>query len=171
MQFQKDAADRPSMKWSATDHTFEKDGEDITVLQYYKKAYDIDLKYPNMPLVRTGGSEYFPVEFLFQEMSRVPNSNDAEKVKEVLGYHDNFSGPKRIEHISAVKELASGKKRTSDRLQSLTDWLEEFSIVVGEEPIILQARRIQAPKLSFANTVETRNDVGSWNLARKMFQK
>jgi hypothetical protein len=103
-------------------------------------------------------------------MTRVPHGNDPNLVKDVLGYYDKFAGKDLLDHISQIKEVASG--RSDNNVQSLTELLHAFSISVAHEPVTLEAKRITPPSLRFAeNNVETNTHMGSWNLNRKGFSR
>jgi hypothetical protein len=180
----------PRIKWGADEVTFEKkergtnrsskqkeEGEDekedsivtFDIASYNEKIYDIKLKYPNMPVISTRRG-FFPVEFLYQELARVPNANDSDKVVEVLAYHDKYAGKARMEHITQIKERASNS--TSKETRSLTELLEDFHISIDQEPVTFEARRIPAPALRFAgDTIEKNTHNGSWNLFHKEFSK
>jgi hypothetical protein len=168
----------PRIKWSSWDETFEmkvreKDGKDEewimishTVKSYYEDVYGISLQYPFMPIVRIGNQGFFPVELLFQELARVPNANDPEKVNQVLRYHDAFAGSSRMDHICQIKEEASGSGANS-----LIEGLKAFSLSVDQQPRIMKAMRIAAPALRFDNATESNAHSGSWNLDGKVFKR
>ena len=60
-----------------------KEEVEISVAEYYKQTYDIELQYPHLPVINTGYRGYFPVEFLFQAQEKVFGDNDNDKVNAV----------------------------------------------------------------------------------------
>jgi hypothetical protein len=99
-------------------------GKEHTVKSYYESK-GIQLRFPNLPIVRISKIEWFPIEFLFQgtcaiivvrseivffllttpwcaylawETVRVENSPD--NVQTALRFHDTYSGKKRIDHTT-----------------------------------------------------------------------
>jgi hypothetical protein len=167
----KDPEATVKVKWSCDEETFEKkEGEGkltLNVQTYFEKMYDVKIRYPHLPIVSTRQG-WFPVEFLYQEIARVPI--DAEKVNEVLRYHDTYAGRDRIDHICKVKELVS-RSKSAGQTRSLEELLNEFSISVERQPVTMDARRLAAPSLCFANSVERNTQNGTWNLARKTFSR
>jgi hypothetical protein len=89
--------------WGCDEEEFEKKGErkKYNVGTYFKEIYDVPIRFPNMPIVSTRKG-YYPAEFLYQELSRVPNANEQEFVSEVLSYNDSFAGRDRIDHVSCA---------------------------------------------------------------------
>jgi hypothetical protein len=74
-----------------------------------------------------------------------------------------------LDQISSLKKTAARLQDTSNAL-SLTGLLSKFGIEVQEEPVTVQARRLQAPTLQFGDGgTERDTHSGSWNLNRKRF--
>ena len=162
----------PRIKWTASDEKFErKEGNDwvkYTVGSYFEKIYDINLRFPNMPIVCTGGG-WYPVEFLYHEVARVPNSNDTEKVNRVLAYQDRFAAGDRMDHISQLKGHANGSSNTN--VHNVEELFGSFNLELLNEAITLEARRLDPPCISFKNEVLRDTHSGSWNLNRKVFER
>ena len=88
-----------SIIWSACDenlHSFEHEGQQMTVESYYRARYGFKLQYPHMPLVyvndikkKFGG--WFPIEFVSQAFAKSKENNE-EIVNNILKYHDNIAG-------------------------------------------------------------------------------
>jgi eukaryotic translation initiation factor 2C len=54
-------------------HSFEKDGKQISVFEYYKKMYNVTLRLSHLPLIDSGKGGYIPMELAFIEnMQRYP---------------------------------------------------------------------------------------------------
>ena len=56
--------------------TMEQDGkkQEMTIREYFKKAYNINLKYPEAPLVETTRKTYLPIELLYVKPNQRYNS-------------------------------------------------------------------------------------------------
>jgi hypothetical protein len=159
------------IKSSCAAETFVKDQVEHDIQSYFLKIYDIQIKYPQLPVVSIGGRGYFPVEFLYQEKSRV-GGNSEQQLQHVLNYHDRFSGHDRADRVCEVKDRAYSCERTDiGGFRSLNGLLHEFQISIDQRPIKSPAQRLAAPRPTFSNgeTADTKD--GSWNLARKSFTR
>lgn len=158
----------PKIKWGCDEESFEKKEGDKTIVYniatYFKEIYDVDIRYTNMPVISTARKGWFPVEFLYQEVSRV-GGNTPEKIQKVLAYHDNNAGTARVEHLQAVRKLAfetGGEK-------SLVNLLKNFSLSVHSEPESTRATQLPPPPIEFSNRDRIDSLNGSWNLRDKKF--
>lgn len=160
----------PKIKWGCDEESFEKKEGDTTIeyniATYFKDIYDVDIRFKNMPVISTARKGWFPIEFLYQEVSRV-GGNTPEKIQKVLAYHDNNAGTARVEHLQAVKNLAletGGEK-------SLTNLLKNFSLSVHSEPEATRATQLPPPPIEFSNRDRIDAINGSWNLRDKIFYR
>jgi len=88
--------------WSEDDkrlYSFEVKGVIHTVASYFNSVHGLRLIHPKMPIIFVGNKECFPVEFLFQALCKMKNSNDPEQVNAVFGYNEEFSGTKNVQNI------------------------------------------------------------------------
>jgi hypothetical protein len=94
------------IKWSPNDHSFEKDGVEITVTQHYLDAYGIELvcellspffsfkisyisltytlfmpQNQNLPIVYIGKFGWLPLEFASQSFAGTKGTNEPEMVR------------------------------------------------------------------------------------------
>eukprot|EP00934_Nitzschia_sp_Nitz4_P008004 Nitzschia sp. Nitz4//scaffold142_size57810//28581//32540//NITZ4_006496-RA/size57810-augustus-gene-0.23-mRNA-1//1//CDS//3329536391//7994//frame0 len=157
--------EKPRIKWSCDEETFERNGKTVNVAEYLEDVYDVKIRFPNMPIIGIKRG-YYPVEFFFQEFSRSPG-NDPSRVQKVLKYHDEYAGLNRINHVKDLARLASSAGGEQNSLQSL---LNDFNLKLQLEPLVVKARRLPAPELKFAcNDTESSAYDGSWNLQNKAF--
>lgn len=163
---------QPLIFWCCEDHEFDVKERKHNPASYYADVYDIKLKYPHLPVICSGNNEFFPVEFLFQEVGRIPRegNEDQERLKEVLEYHDTHAGPRRLQHIKNLKTLASNNPAGPDVL-GLTDLVRKFGFKVSDQTSIVDAKWLQSPALHFDGSFERNTERGSWNLLRKKFAK
>ena len=147
--------------------TFEKDKVEMNVEEYFKKFYDIKIKYPHLPVVSVGGRGFFPVEFLYQEQTRV-RGNEKHRQEEVLRYHDHFSGNRRVERLRNLKEYAYGLN--VGNFESLDVLLQKFQIKIDNFPMVCPAELLQGPSPQFRyKEAKVFPGSGSWNLAHQEF--
>ena len=155
------------IKDSCAAETFEKDQVEINVANYFKRYYGITIEYPHLPVVSVGGRGFFPVEFLYQEQTRV-SGNENHRQEEVLRYHDHFSGHRRVQRLIKLKEYAYGVK--VGNFESLDILLQEFQIKIENDPLVSRAEILQAPIPQFRdNKAKLVQGSGSWNLANQVF--
>ncbi|KAI6243485.1 hypothetical protein M3Y99_00105300 [Aphelenchoides fujianensis] len=128
-------------------------GVPITIQQYYKRQYDIDLKLPQLPLVtvkRGRELEHFPLELC----EVAPNQRFA---KHLIGADGSTRLPDILERdiLNNLRQLG---------LQSSVA-LSEAHLRVDAEPVQVQAHVFDAPALRFQRS-EQRLDLlkGSWRM-------
>lgn len=160
----------PRIMWSCYEHTFPKKmGDEVkeyNVASYYKDIYDVTVEFPNMPIICVGAAGYFPIEFLFQERSRV-GGNAPDKVMKVLAYHDANAGIARIHHVRDIKNMAYREGGEDSLLRTF----ENFHLHVEEEPVDAPAVQLPPPSLEFKNETLDGVPKGSWNLKNKKFYR
>ena len=131
-----------------------------TIASYFEAAYGIRLKFPHMPIVFIGKKEWYPMEFIFQAQSKTSGANNGDQVRGVLGYYDEFAGLGCIENIQKLSKKAQ-----------IDDQLRRFNLVRDLEPVILEAKVLPEPKLTFARSEPASINNGSWDLRNKKFAK
>jgi len=116
----------------------------VTVQEYYRTVYDVVLKYPCMPLIRTSSREdgaHFPLELLYQcklvlGSLRTRGSPDSaathpyrgvnsDHTSSALTFNDEFAGSKRI---SKAIDIAANKLRINSVVESI------LSLMVQSQP-------------------------------------
>ena len=120
----------------------------ITVETYFLEQYQLQLKYPNMPLIRVKSrhkhmKEYYPLEFLLQCPDEVKNMNTEEQQKDGLRVGDEFCGVKRIRKISSLLQC-TGTDNEENPLQPFQEGQhsvlqKQFELELNAEPITVKA--------------------------------
>ncbi|KAI0832378.1 argonaute-like protein [Trametes gibbosa] len=153
---------------SAREMTFvNREGQNLSVEQYFKQAHNYALRYPNLPCVELGSGALIPMEvchiFAGQIMRKqVP----PEKTKDVL----DFATKKPQERLNSIKAglgvLAYGQ----------SEYVRQFGMVVQPNavPFSLQARVLDPPTLQYGQgskqlTIKPRD--GAWNMIDKKFYR
>lgn len=148
----------------ATHEMFEKDGDQVSVSEYFYRTYQIRLKYPDLPCVHVGKPEknmFLPLELC----SIVPGQRYSRKLDE--------------EQTAAMIKITCVKPQ--DRMNRITKGINElsltgnrildgFGIKISEQPVQLNARVLDTPTLTYGDrsrdrTVTPQN--GAWNLIGK----
>jgi hypothetical protein len=153
---------------SCADETFSKDGVEHDIQSYFLKYYDIRVHFPHLPVVSVGARGYFPVEFLYQEKSRV-GGNEKHLQDVVLRYHDHFSGYDRAKHVRNLKNEAYGVENVDVSFRSLYGLLQEFQISIEQDPVCSLADILPRPCPQFGENMAINVMRGSWNLIDKVF--
>ncbi|KAL7551535.1 hypothetical protein ACHAWF_014721 [Thalassiosira exigua] len=160
--------------WSAEDpgqFTFDYNGEQTTVAQYYQREHGVTLQFPQMPLLyvdnisRRGGG-WIPIEFIFQAFTK-SRENSEEMVNAILKYHDLNAGRKYIEVVGRkLQEL----KMTGDDGAKFEDRLRKWGLKIENAAIQQRAKLLRAPQIHFKNTsANARN--GGFNLIGAKFSR
>ena len=118
----------------------------ITVAEYFSEQYQLQLKYPKMPLIRVKSrhknmKEYYPLEFLLQCPDEVKNINTDKQIQDGLKVGDEFCGIKRIKKISSLVQSAPSGHNPLKAFQNGQRVVleKEFQLKLHPEPITSHA--------------------------------
>jgi eukaryotic translation initiation factor 2C len=141
---------------NASELTFERENQQITVAEYFLTQYNIKLMYPNLPLAqKANGKTAFPIECL-----RVVAG---ERFKERL------SGTQTAEMIKATVQ------KPSDRMKVITDtvtkalkfdsnpFLKSAGIKIDSTMMSVKARILPTPDVKFRGKKQPASE-GKWEL-------
>ncbi|CEL53059.1 Protein argonaute 1B OS=Oryza sativa subsp, japonica GN=AGO1B PE=2 SV=3 [Rhizoctonia solani AG-1 IB] len=149
---------------SARAYTFKCDefpGPEITVEFYYKKKYNMTLKYPLLPLVDIGGTKDRPILVPPEVCTILPGQafrgklNDEQTAKMIL--------------VACQPPNVNATSITGDGLNSLglvgnNSPLGNMGLRVGEQMATVPGRVLPAPKVHYNNRMPAQISNGSWNL-------
>lgn len=139
-------------------YMFDKDGVQMSVLQYMQQQHNARIQFPHAPCAIVNKDAAFPMELLkiapHQLMKRpVP----PDLTPEVL----NFSTQRPDERISQIT-------RGFQQLQyGQSDYLRGSGVLVASEPARVDARIIPPPEIEFGGGQTLRVQNGTWNMLRK----
>ncbi|CUA70247.1 Protein argonaute MEL1 [Rhizoctonia solani] len=138
---------------------FDKDGQQVSVLQHMRDVHNARVQYPKAPCVIVGRDAAFPMEFL------------------KIAPHQLLKRPVPSDLTSDV--LSFSTQRPEHRIQQITqgfqyhqsDYLRGAGVHVDREPITVPARVLDAPKIEFGGEqiLDVRN--GTWNMVRRKLYK
>ncbi|KAJ7178055.1 argonaute-like protein [Mycena filopes] len=156
---------------SARQHRFDcaEFGGMVTVEEYFRRKYNITLKFPDMPLVDVGGakSNYLPAELC----EILPNQP--------------FRGKLTDEHtanmitVAAKPPNVNGAAIAGRGLDELgyrantnpANLLNAFGISIGSEMAVVPGRSLPSPGIKYLKSTPQVDDRASWNLRDALFAK
>ncbi|PPQ77920.1 hypothetical protein CVT25_015395 [Psilocybe cyanescens] len=142
-------------------------GREVTVAEYFKLKYKIDLKHPDLPLVDVGGQR---ANFLPAEICEIlPNQP--------------FRGKLTDEHTAAMITTAAkppnvnagaivgpGLSELGFRPNASPE-LNAFGISIGNEMTVVPGRILPPPGIKYGQGTPSVDDRASWNLRNVKFAK
>jgi len=161
--------------WNASDPNlysffYPREGDDkklVSVNEYYRKKYSIQLRYPCMPIVYCGKLKgWIPVEFLVQAFSKMKDANSDAQKNAVLEYYDRNAGNGNVVNIQNMLKQAS--RVLERRGLNVSHILSQYNLRLNDNPIEVMAKVLPEPNVNFANE-QARLNNGSWNLMGKKF--
>ncbi|KAK9467947.1 Piwi domain-containing protein [Lipomyces arxii] len=136
----------------------DREGQTISVAQYYQTQYNIRLKYPKLPLIKGLKNAMFPIELAFvREGQRYPYKISDRQTADMI----KFTAQKPNIRMQSIR----------DNVKSL-DWehdpvLRAYNMNIQPEMITTQGRILPNPTVQFGNGSKQAAMVpqgGRWNL-------
>lgn len=149
---------------SAAETTFEKDGRQISVAQYFKDIYNYTVRFRNAPCVKLRGGKgtYVPIELCYVlEGNRVPPlSLNAAQTATMI----DVARQQPPERQTSVNRLRNEVVRyEADTL------LQSWGVDVESEPVAVKGRQLPPPKVVYGQQKADSPRDGAWNLMGKRF--
>ncbi|CUA70185.1 Protein argonaute-2 [Rhizoctonia solani] len=141
---------------------FDKDGQQVSVSQHMRDAHGARIQYPKAPCVILNRDAAFPMEFLeiapHQILKRpVPPDLTAEVLK--------FSTQPPDQRIMQITQ-------GFQQLQyNQSDYLRGAGVQVDRDPVMVQARVLEPPRIEFGDGQTLNVTNGTWNMVRKRMFK
>ncbi|QRW00817.1 protein argonaute 1 [Ceratobasidium sp. AG-Ba] len=130
---------------SASTTMFERDGQQISVAQYFQQVHGRTLRFPNLPCVDVKRRHNVPMEFC-----NILPGQLMRKIPEELT--DQMNPAQRL---TAIRE-------SFDSLHYNSSVVTQFGITVNSTPVQCPARVLQPPVIEYSKPVNPKN--GAWNL-------
>ena len=160
-------------KLSASKEVISVDGEVISIVKYFKKQYDLDLKYPNLPCLWVGARDkttYIPMEFctlVSQPMPRKKKLQDdaiATMIRQTA-----------IKPLDRQKKILDGLQ-ANNKMYKEDPYAKEFGISVAGSMTKLTGRILNPPSIEYKdngkkqNVIEiNKNNPGKWFMEKNLF--
>jgi eukaryotic translation initiation factor 2C len=149
----------------STKFTLNDSDKAVSVAEYFKDKYSLDLQYPNFPVIVIGDDDR-QVFLPFEICDIVPGQRHLKKLNEK-------QTSEMIKFTCQAPHVRSNKISTGMTLlhQRDDEYLRQFGIQVSNEMMTIPARVLPAPTLSYhpaskEPTIQPKE--GSWNLRDKM---
>jgi len=140
-----------------------KDGS-ISVADYFKKQYNIQLNYPDLPLVHVGSKTkniYLPIEMCTVtkgiRLGKLTGDQTADMIK--------ITAMKPVERQNFIQKGISIMTDKND------PYLKAFGLEVSNKLIEVEARILPPPKIVYANDKQADPRQGSWQTKGVQFYK
>lgn len=141
-------------------------GEKITLTQYFKRKYNVNIQYANAPLIEMskkikGNPVYFPLEFLVV----IENQRYGAKLDELqTAAMIKFAVAPPAERAKAIEDGKSWLSWSNDK------YLTRYGLNINPQRIETKARVLPPPGITFGgNKVEQPGERGRWDLRGKAF--
>lgn len=144
----------------ARNYTFEKQGQQITVEQYFWERYQIRLRAWNMPLVETTRDGVFPMETITPHPFQKYNWKlDGEQTSKMIKFAVTRPRERGGDIMANVKTL----RWADDR------YLKEYGLQIKDQMEGVRARVIPNPAVQFAKSKKDPGVSGRWDLRDQVF--
>ncbi|PBP20017.1 eukaryotic translation initiation factor-like protein 2C 2 [Diplocarpon rosae] len=133
---------------------------DLTVYDFFKKVYNIDLQYWYLPLVVTEKAGMFPMELC----TLVPNQRYNYKLSpEQTASMIKFAVTRPKDRILSIQHGVQMLKWNEDK------YLRHFGVQVEPAMTVTQARLLPNPEIQFTGSKTNPGTAGRWDLRGKKF--
>ncbi|KAE8268903.1 hypothetical protein A4X09_0g3444 [Tilletia walkeri] len=145
---------------------FERDGQQINIIQYFQQAYNLTVRYTNLPCVvysKVGKrEEYIPLEFV----AVVGGAS-------VNGF--TLSGPQRQDMIAISSMHPDARKNRVEEIRRELNYdadpkLAAWQMSIARDMMPVRGRILPPPQIIYGqNSMAGNPQNGAWNLARARF--
>ncbi|KAK0550381.1 DNA polymerase alpha accessory factor Mcl1 [Tilletia horrida] len=150
----------------AAETSFDRNGQQINIVQYFQQNYNISIRYPGLPCVvynRQGGRpEFVPMELI----SIVPGAP-------VNGF--TLSGPQRQDMIAVSSMMPIDRRARTEEIRQELNYdadpkLQAWQLSVDRDMLKVPGRVLPPPQIIYGDSSQPANPRdGAWNLARARF--
>ncbi|KAL1857831.1 Protein argonaute [Paecilomyces lecythidis] len=133
----------------------------LTVMDYFKERYNIDLRYPDLPMVEMTKKEvYYPMEFLTIEgLNKYPYKLSEYQTAKMI----KFAVSRPAERLKSIEKCKETLSHGDDPV------LASFGMKVENNMIKTKARLLPNPEVQFGNQKLNPGTAGRWDLRGKKF--
>jgi len=146
-----------SLTQNADTISFEFDGRMVSVREYYRIKYNIQLQFPRLPVIqvkKSSGASYFPLELVMfkgdQRRTRLPTARQAQDFIKLAAVRP-------ANRIRMLKDIKESLKYNVDPVTMNTLQIEQQAISIPG------ARLLPPPKIKY-DPVELSPVDGTWNI-------
>ncbi|KPM33983.1 Protein argonaute [Neonectria ditissima] len=147
---------------TAKNVTFEYDGVQTTIQDYYRKKYNVTLRYANLPLIDAGKAGKVPMELAWIEpMQRYPFKLNPEQTAAMI----------KIAVTRPPIRKADIQKNVGDLQIGSDPFLREYGVTFETQFAKTDAKILPAPVVKFGTGTAEPRFSGRWDLRGKKFWK
>ncbi|KAI5462319.1 Piwi domain-containing protein [Mariannaea sp. PMI_226] len=148
---------------TARTHKFEHDGAQISVQEYYRKKYNVNLRFSNLPLIDAGKGGMIPMELAWVEpMQRYPFKLNPDQTAAMIKIAVTRPSVRKSDIVKNAMELQIG----SD------PFLKEYGVNFETQFAKTEARILPPPAVKFqGGGIADPKFSGRWDLRGKKFWK
>ncbi|KAL8971351.1 MAG: hypothetical protein Q9183_001092 [Haloplaca sp. 2 TL-2023] len=143
-----------------------KEGDEVSLPQYYYKKYGVYLQWPDLPLIKTTAKKptYFPMELCAMiPGQRYPYRLNENQTREMLA----FSATEPSKRLAGIQEGTAMLAWDQD------PYLQKYGLKIESKPIVTKARLLDPPVIQMGgtgpNSTIKPGTAGRWNLKGKRF--
>eukprot|EP01054_Gregarina_sp_Poly1_P003870 Gregarina_sp_Poly_1__3869@NODE_2156_length_2584_cov_499_305920_g396_i2_p1_GENE_NODE_2156_length_2584_cov_499_305920_g396_i2NODE_2156_length_2584_cov_499_305920_g396_i2_p1_ORF_typecomplete_len770_score108_59PAZ/PF02170_22/9_4e20ArgoN/PF16486_5/1_3e12ArgoMid/PF16487_5/1_4e07ArgoL2/PF16488_5/2_6e03ArgoL2/PF16488_5/1_8e04ArgoL2/PF16488_5/1_1e05Piwi/PF02171_17/0_0014_NODE_2156_length_2584_cov_499_305920_g396_i21402449 len=152
---------------TAASYTFDYEGETISVLEYFRQRYHIQLRFPDAPLIQLAPKKkelYMPAELIYvsrQKLPQVPRESVKRQIIEIMTMEPGV----RANYI----------RNTMGFVFKENPVLKHFGVDLQDEMLSIDGEILEPPVLSYRRPGNPDADeympvsAGKWNLMNKAF--
>lgn len=139
--------------------------EKKTVIQFFRETYKRDVRYANLPCLQVGSEKkpsYMPLEFCeLVPDQHVRKGLTPDQSAKMIRAAASQQPHQRLSVIrDAAKQIADDSKK----------FRAEFGIAMRNTPLSIEARVLEVPEMTYANTTVKPFD-GKWDMKRRRFHQ
>ncbi|KAL4730323.1 Protein argonaute [Fusarium chlamydosporum] len=147
---------------TARTHTFEKDGKQVSVFEYYKKMYNVTLRLSHLPLINAGKGGMIPMELAFiDNMQRYPFKLNPEQTAAMIKIAVTRPNVRKADIQKGAAALQIGQD----------PYLKEYGVNFEAQFAKTEARILSPPVVRFGQGTAEPKYAGRWDLRGKKFWK
>ncbi|CAF0807946.1 unnamed protein product [Rotaria sp. Silwood1] len=155
---------------SASTQTFQwktNNNKTVTVEQYYKEQYNLNLKYPSLPVLQMRNGSYIPMELVDVEPVRVKKITDDQRA--LLCRNASMTPREYRQSIKNIRENPNQQHFEED------PFVAAWNLNIHRDMLILPARVLPMPEIVYTDqyrvTAEAVRDLGTWEMRPTKFHK
>nr|CAH7757145.1 unnamed protein product [Callosobruchus chinensis] len=138
----------------------------MTVLQYFKKEKQYDIKYPDLPLLWVGNKQrenpiLIPIELCSLRRGQAARRTVQENSQIISNMIKLTATPPHDRRARIVEQIQNAGYRDNP-------FLKEFGISIGEDFELVNARVLDPPRLKYSGSEAIPNR-GAWDIRSKRF--
>ena len=140
--------------------TFDWNGTQTSVAEYFQKNWNHMLRFPGMPLVTTTRAGHFPAEVCtISHLERYPYKLDAEQTSKMIKFAVTRPDQRKADIMSGREKLG----------WETDPYMKQFGLEMDTKFASVDARIMPNPEIRFGNGKHNPGTTGRWDLRGKTF--